>query len=111
MPNKKGASGSLAPRSLSFALASIRGSQCPDFQKEIDSLQKLRHPNIVRLVAFKMPSGVGDRPALVMERCTADITELMGPRVKREDDLAYLMKQILAGVKYMHEQDEPIIHR
>eukprot|EP01116_Phalansterium_solitarium_P017026 TRINITY_DN4096_c0_g1_i2.p1 TRINITY_DN4096_c0_g1~~TRINITY_DN4096_c0_g1_i2.p1 ORF type:complete len:513 (+),score=187.69 TRINITY_DN4096_c0_g1_i2:107-1645(+) len=77
-------------------------------EREIDIMDKLKHPNVIEL------SEIMDSPDflyLVLELCSGG--ELFDAIVKRgsysEADAAHVVKQILQGVKYCH--DNGVAHR
>ena len=76
-------------------------------QREIDVMRRLVHPNILRLLADYR---AGDKELLVLELCATDMrTVLRDRRPLPEPDALHWMRQLAAGMLYVHSQQ--ILHR
>ena len=81
------------------------------FLTECKRSSKLRHPNIVRFLGICLPPGARI-PSLVMERLHCNLTELLEQNaiIPLEIKLS-ILHQTLLGLRYLHTQVPPIIHR
>ena len=76
-------------------------------QREIDVMRRLVHPNILRLLADYR---AGDKELLVLELCATDMrTVLRDRRPLPEPDALHWMRQLAAGMLYVHAHQ--ILHR
>ena len=100
-----------------FAIKQIEITNNKEFLKyinnEIDILKQLDHPNIVKFIeCIKSPTHYN----IVMEyynnnNLSDNLVKYMDAYKKPFDEniVQYLMKQIVSGLKYLHDKD--IIHR
>jgi predicted Ser/Thr protein kinase len=89
-------------------LMGMRKSQRRRFEREAKALAALNHPNIVSVTDY----GVADEtPYFVMELLEGrSLSELLAEEGPLDADRAlHLMKQLLAGLSYVHERG--IVHR
>lgn len=88
--------------------------------KEMDIMKKLNHPNIVKLIDFKIgtplkrlsPAGYGnknDKLYFIMESGECDMYYLIDNKLIPEHAYIYLFAQMLLGLEYLHAHE--IIHR
>ena len=81
------------------------------FVKEIDILSILRHPSIVHFLGVHFKEGL-DVPLLIMEKMWMNLTTLLSE--KQSIPLAIkvgILKDVACGLKYLHSQEHPVIHR
>jgi cell division cycle 2-like len=82
------------------------------WRREIDILTSCHHPSIVEIREVLFTSnGCNKDICLVMEYIENDLRRMMQKRWSPflETDVKFFMKQLLSGVKYLHEHD--ILHR
>ncbi len=76
-------------------------------------MKSLSHPNIVRFLGLKeVPATASNsgKIRIVMELCQGDLKKLLKRKKKLEtEEVAYLVKHILEGLVYLHENN--VIHR
>ncbi|XP_065887100.1 serine/threonine-protein kinase TAO3-like isoform X2 [Dysidea avara] len=81
------------------------------FVKEIDILSTLRHPSIVHFLGVHFKEGL-DVPILIMEKMWMNLTTLLSE--KQSIPLVIkvgILKDVACGLKYLHSQEPPVIHR
>lgn len=83
--------------------------------REIKILKDLKHDNIVRLIdlIISKPNSCNKRGNfyLVLEYISHDLSGILDRKIKFTDDnIKYILYQILEGVEYMHNQKN-ILHR
>jgi serine/threonine-protein kinase len=87
----------------------IRDKDVSRFTREIQNLERARHPNIVRIIDSFEDAGM---PCFAMEYCSKGSIETLISKTKNDADNVWnILKQLLDGLKYLHELDPPIIHR
>ena len=81
------------------------------FLNECKQSSRLRHPNIVSFLGIYFPAGARV-PSLVMERLHCNLTKLLeqDPVISLEVKLS-ILHQISLGLRYLHTQTKPVIHR
>ncbi len=85
-----------------------------EVQREFNILKVRKHKNIVGFfgrkdVAKAVKSGEPE-VNLIMELCQADLSKLLKAKKKLSpEETAYVMKQILEGLAYLHESN--VIHK
>ncbi len=76
-------------------------------------MKTMSHPNVVRLLGLKeVPATTynSGKVRIVMELCQGDLKKLLRRKKKLDrEEVAYLVKQILEGLVYLHENG--VIHR
>ncbi|KAK8234761.1 kinase-like domain-containing protein [Phyllosticta capitalensis] len=72
--------------------------QRKQFKFEADLMTKIKHPNIVEVIAFEDES----QPRITMEFCSHG--SLQDTRPATLNDVVSVLRQILLGVSYMHRQ-------
>lgn len=92
------------------AVDSVRKKAQEMFEREAQFLMKLEHPGIVRVLDYFMDSG---RHYLMLEHIngqdTRQLVKQNGPQ--KESTVVKWAQEIAATLKYLHEQDPPIVHR
>ncbi len=83
-------------------------------QREFDILKVLKHDNIVgffgRKDVAKAEKSGEPEVNLIMELCQADLSRLLKAKKKLSpEETAFVMKQILEGLDYLHESN--VIHK
>jgi serine/threonine protein kinase len=75
---------------------------------EIECLKKFSHPNIVQYIErFETKDGA----YIVTEKCEGDLFDLIilkGGRFRTENEVSYIIRQILLGLDYIHQKH--IVH-
>lgn len=84
-----------------------------DFKKECEFLRVLKHPNIVEMYHVLFPENKS--PILITELLFCDLhayykDSKTSPKVPL-DDAIRIMLDVGEGLKFLHEQDDPIVHR
>eukprot|EP00164_Ancoracysta_twista_P011021 GFYU01016832.1.p1 GENE.GFYU01016832.1~~GFYU01016832.1.p1 ORF type:complete len:328 (+),score=71.32 GFYU01016832.1:85-1068(+) len=89
-------------------LGKMKDGMSVDALREIKILQEIKHPNVVELVDVITHK---QNPILVFEYLQTDVEVLIKSRtiVLRPGDIKCIMKQLLEGVKFLH--DNFILHR
>jgi serine/threonine protein kinase len=106
----------------SYAMKTFAASETKSYEREVEILQKLSHPNIVQILHSVEPHG------FLMELMSTDLRTYMGQILGSEDqtqvsrmssdkdqgpfNLAValdIMLQIAEGINYLHESD--VVHR
>ena len=79
--------------------------------REIELLQRIRHPNIVQLLGF-VSDPTTNTPSIVMELLDKNLTNLLEEHGVLSFDLQVsILLDIAVGLSFLHGQKEPIIHR
>eukprot|EP00117_Sycon_ciliatum_P030497 scpid90596/ scgid5174/ Serine/threonine-protein kinase CTR1 len=80
------------------------------FGKEIILLSTLRHPNVCQLLGVGTVDG--GLPAMVVELLERTLYECsVGDGRLADATLTLYLVDVLAGVRYLHSRDPPVIHR
>ncbi|KZV79317.1 kinase-like protein, partial [Exidia glandulosa HHB12029] len=80
-------------------------------QREIRVWQHLDHPNVLPLYGVYFGTGFGELPALVSPWCkNGDICTFLRGRKGESAILSLKLRQILEGLKYLHECEPEVIH-
>lgn len=88
--------------------SALGGKGLRRFEREVDLLSRLSHPNIIRLYGHALPEG---KCLLAMELCPAgDLRQKMRDRMKWADIKAVL-QGVTAGLAYLHHHDPCLVHR
>ena len=84
------------------------------FQVECKLLSELRHPHVVQFLGIYYERSDSDIPLLVMEylpMTLANRIERCAPN-RLPDEIAYsILYEVALGLRYLHQQSPPIIHR
>ncbi len=92
------------------AVESVKKKAQEMFEREAQLLMKLEHPGIVRVLDYFADSG---RHYLMLEHINGQDTRQLvrqnGPQ--KESTVIKWAMEIAATLKYLHEQDPPIVHR
>jgi serine/threonine protein kinase len=80
------------------------------FEREVRVLRGLRHPGVPRFLdTFEDPPGVHH---IVMEKAPGATLKAIATKARFSDDeLADVMRRLLAILDYLHGRDPPVIHR
>jgi serine/threonine protein kinase len=84
------------------------------FEREVQTLQRLSHPAIPHyLDYFDLDTSIGKGFALVQSYIPAKSLEqwLKNGRTFSEEDVKQLAQALLGILRYLHEQQPPVIHR
>ena len=82
------------------------------FEEECQLLSQLHHPNIVQFLGVHVEPG-SVPPVLVMEYLpTGNLSGYLDRHGVQPDDISYgILRDVALGLRYLHEQSPPIIHR
>ena len=86
------------------------------FKREIRIMAHVQHPNLVRLIAAVVDEGVErqiNSPLLVLELLDTDLRSAYKKKVidLKKDTLVTIFRDVAYALHYLHEHQEPIIHR
>jgi len=92
------------------AVESIKKKAQEMFEREAQFLMKLDHPGIVRVLDYFADSG---RHYLMLEHINGQDTRQLVKQngAQKESTVVTWALEIAATLKYLHEQDPPIVHR
>ncbi len=92
------------------AVESVKKKAQEMFEREAQFLMKLEHPGIVRVLDYFMDSG---RHYLMLEHINGQDTRQLVRQngAQKESTVIKWAMEIAATLKYLHEQDPPIVHR
>lgn len=92
------------------AVESVKKKAQEMFEREAQFLMKLDHPGIVRVLDYFMDSG---RHYLMLEHINGQDTRQLVRQngAQKESSVIKWALEIAATLKYLHEQDPPIVHR
>ena len=96
-------------------LANSRSDQLRKFEQECQILETLHHPNIVRSLGAFWDDATKE-PLLVMEPMRENLRDYLdgkkqaGDKLSVDDHLSISLS-IAEGLKFLHEQKQPIAHR
>ena len=80
------------------------------FVAECKLISELRHPNIVQFLGVYFEPD--DTPVLVMEYVPITLAECLDRYGIMPDEISYsILTDVILGLRYLHEQATPIIHR
>lgn len=84
-----------------------------DFKKECEFFRVLKHPNIVEMFEVLFPENRS--PVLIMELMFCDLQSYYknsksSPKVAL-DEVIRIMLDVGEGLKFLHDRDDPIVHR
>ena len=81
------------------------------FEEECLLLSQIRHPNIVQFLGVHFQEGVR-APILVMEFLPTNLTSCIEQYGVVPNDISYsILRDVALGLRYLHGQTPPIIHR
>ncbi len=85
-------------------------------KREIRIMSHVQHPNLVRLIAAVVDAGVErgtDSPLLVLELLDTDVRSAYNRKIVtfKKDALLSIFREVAYALHYLHEHQEPIIHR
>ena len=85
-------------------------------KREIRIMAHVQHPNLVRLIAAVVDAGVErgtDSPLLVLEFLDTDLRSAYERKIVnfQKDALLSIFREVAYALHYLHEHQEPIIHR
>ena len=85
-------------------------------KREIRIMAHVQHPNLVRLIAAVVDAGVErgtDSPLLVLELLDTDVRSAYKRKIVnfQKDALLSIFREVAYALHYLHEHQEPIIHR
>ncbi|XP_064385808.1 ubiquitin carboxyl-terminal hydrolase CYLD-like isoform X3 [Halichondria panicea] len=85
-------------------------------KREIRIMAHVQHPNLVRLIAAVVDAGVErgtDSPLLVLEFLDTDLRSAYETKIVnfQKDALLSIFREVAYALHYLHEYQEPIIHR
>ena len=81
------------------------------FEKECRLLSEVRHPNIVQFLGVYFQQGVR-APILVMEFLPTNLTSCIEQYGILSKEISYsILRDVALGLRYLHSQTPPIIHR
>lgn len=86
----------------------IDGKKLRHFMMEYEILNHLHHPNIIRAFGISLDSD-SCSPSILLEFCPQDLHSLIKERSVSNIQLAFIIYQIIEGMKYVHSCR--IIHR
>ena len=86
----------------------IDGKKLRHFMMEYEILNHLHHPNIIRAFGISLDSD-SCPPSILLEFCLQDLHNLIKERSVSNIQLAFIIYQIIEGMKYVHSCR--IIHR
>ncbi|KAK8882130.1 Serine/threonine-protein kinase 36 [Tritrichomonas musculus] len=86
----------------------IDGKKLRHFMMEYEILNHLHHPNIIRAFGISLDSD-SCSPSILLEFCPQDLHSLIKERSVSNIQLAFIIHQIIEGMKYVHSCR--IIHR
>ncbi len=92
------------------AVESVKKKAQEMFEREAQFLMKLDHPGIVRVLDYFMDSG---RHYLMLEHINGQDTRQLVKQngAQKESTVIKWALEIAGTLKYLHEQDPPIVHR
>ena len=96
-------------------LTSSRSNQLREFEQECQIMETLHHPNIVRSLGAFWDDATRE-PLLVMEPMKENLRDYLERRKQADaklsvDDHLSITLSIAEGLKFLHEQKQPIAHR
>ena len=81
------------------------------FEEECRLLSQVRHPNIVQFLGVHFQRGV-QVPILVMEYLPTNLTSCINHHGILPKEISYsILHDVALGLRYLHSQTPPIIHR
>ena len=81
------------------------------FEEECRLLSQLRHPHIVQFLGVHFEADT-NAPVLVMEFLPITLTQCLDCYGIMPEEINYsILQDVALGLRYLHEQDNPIIHR
>jgi tRNA A-37 threonylcarbamoyl transferase component Bud32 len=92
------------------AVESVKKKAQEMFEREAQFLMKLEHPGVVRVLDYFVDSG---RHYLMLEHINGQDTRQLVRQngAQRENTVIRWAMEIATTLKYLHEQDPPIVHR
>ena len=80
------------------------------FSEECKLISELRHPNIVQFLGVHFESD--NTPILVLEYIPITLSLCLEQNGTMPEEISYsILTDVVLGLRYLHEQDPPIIHR
>lgn len=80
------------------------------FSEECKLISELRHPNIVQFLGVHFESD--NTPILVLEYIPLTLSLCLEQNGAMPEEISYsILTDVILGLRYLHEQDPPIIHR
>lgn len=82
------------------------------FEEECRLLSQLSHPHIVQFLGVYPLQEDAEVPALVMEFLPTNLTQCLYQYGTMPNEISYsILRDVSLGLRYLHERDNPIIHR
>ena len=89
----------------------IRKDVISKFERECIRLSTTRHPNIVQFIGVSYPEG-SQIPLLVMEYLPLTLAKFLDDYSNVAPDIKNgILTDVACGLRYLHEQSDPVIHR
>ena len=86
-------------------------SHLRQFEEECKLLSQLSHPHIVQFLGVYCDLET-NAPVLVMEFLPATLAQSLDRYGTMADEISlYILRDVTLGLRYLHERDNPIIHR
>ena len=93
------------------ATAAERDEMLRRFEAECELLSQLHHPNIVQFLGVHVEAS-SELPALVMEHLSINLSDCLESRgVLPPAKSLSILHDVALGLRYLHEQRPPIVHR